>query len=142
MIKIDNVVKKAVIEKDVNGNDIAVLKTEDRLRITNLYVDFLQENVKVIMYRGVITNGIFTVTHPEPVIVDIRDKGEEVKYVQNTDGKIEQQITPAIAMYTELVTPAKNQKRWTGDFRLKDVEQAIEKYNLISANIAAIEEQP
>lgn len=140
MIKLNSQKKRAVIETDVAGNEVATIKNEDTTMVTNLYVDFINRSVRVIMYRGVIVNNVFTISDPDPVLVDIVDKPETLVHVDGANGP-EIRTLPQVNAYTELITPMPNQKRWTGDFRIKDVEDIIKKHNLAKIDIVEIKDQ-
>lgn len=122
LIKLIGGRQRAVIEKDAQGDNIAIIKTEDRLRLVSLSVDYVKNMARAVFYRGIITaNGTFEITLAQPYVIDIEDTHDK-------------------KLFTELTTKVKGQSRWEGDFRMKDVEKLIEKHGLVS-DISLVEEQ-
>jgi hypothetical protein len=106
MIKYGNKRKIAVLDKDDNP----VVRHEEILRVTNVYVDYVAREVKAIFRRGYTNDdGSFTVSSWDPIIVDFTG-----------------------ALFTLLITPAKDHKnRWAGDFRLSDIEQLARDHGML-----------
>lgn len=102
MIEILNPKKIAVLE-----GDTAVVKIEDRLRVTSYQVDFLNRHIRIFMRRGYLNDdGTFTVSTKEPILIEIDDKKNK--------------------LFTAITTPKETDKgRWSGDFRLIDIEELI-----------------
>ena len=127
--------KIAVLDKAEN----AVAHTEQTLRITHVFTDYLKREIRVIMHRGLINpDNSFTVTNNEAVVCIISDEPEQ-EIIRptgeiGTDGRaiMERVQIPPRPLFTLLTTPLVGHgQRWAGDFRLSDIEQMLMDYNLL-----------
>jgi hypothetical protein len=102
MIEILNPKKIAVLE-----DDKAVVRIEDRLRVTSYQVDYLNRHIRIFLRRGYVNgDGTFTVSTKEPILIEINDSKNK--------------------LFTVITTPKETDKdRWSGDFRLIDIEESI-----------------
>lgn len=107
--------KRAVIEQDGQGNDIAVLKSRKFLRLTQVVVDYAAGSIRCLYHWGVWDrhDRVFSILErSDPVIVELRD-----------------------ADFTELVTPPQGSSRWHGDWTIYEIESLIIRRGYINADL-------
>lgn len=108
----------------------ATVQQENMLRIVSVVTDLAGRAVRVFLQRGYML-GIFYVSNPEPVVVEISDMPEHT-VLKTIDGRLKPEIVPARLLFTQLITPLESHTtRWAGDFRLCDIERMIVENNLL-----------